>query len=523
MTSVIPSYVDAHESNTYLRRISPPNGFAYKTIKCAPMMIETILTWCYVICAATLAIYTLGHGVLLIQYLRHRNQPADLPATDETHLPTVTVQLPIYNEQHVALRVLDAAAHLDYPADKLCIQLLDDSTDATSQRLTAHIKHYPHLHIQHIQRPERTGYKAGALAYGLTQTNSDFIAIFDADFIPPSDFLRQTVPYLMVDEQLAVVQTRWGHLNARDNWLTRAQVLSIDTHFMIEQCGRNRSGWMLPFNGTGGVWRTSAIYDAGGWSHATLTEDLDLSFRAQLKGWQSLFLPDVVVSGELPPQLAAYRRQQSRWAQGSSQCLRRLIHPLWQSNKSLIVKLMATQHLAQYVPHLLMLVLLLLTPPMLITGALHALPLAPLGIIGLIPPLMYAISQRDNPQGKLRNLLAFPALLLIGTGLILHNALAVVKGIFTSYSVFERTPKFVHGWQGSGYALTTDNAIVLEIILMLYAFWATWLAAQLAPALVPYLLLHALAFATVIVWDTFDQWRIYLAQSRTAQHNIREV
>ena len=486
-------------------------------------MMTLALTTLYAICALLLAIYTLGHGLLLIQYLRHRRQAIKLPQLDVVDYPTVTVQLPIYNEQFVAVRVLDAVANLDYPADKLCIQLLDDSTDATSQRLATNMAYYPHLQLEHIQRPERTGYKAGALAYGLSKTESDFIAIFDADFIPPADFLKRTIPHLVADKQLAVVQTRWGHLNAEDNWLTRSQVLSIDTHFMIEQFGRNRSGWMLPFNGTGGVWRRDAIEDAGGWSHATLTEDLDLSFRAQLKGWQALFLPDIVVNGELPPQIAAYRRQQGRWAQGSSQCLRRLIVPLWQSDKSLMTKIMATQHLAQYVPHLLMLTLLLLTPPMLLTGALHALPLAPLGIIGLIPPLMYIVSQYDNTRGTWRNLLAFPALLLIGTGLIAHNARYVLKGFVTRYSVFERTPKFVDGWQHSGYALLSDGTTMLDFALLLYALWAAWLAWQQAPALVPYLLLHTLSFLTVIAWGALDRWRIYGAQAKQPQQNIRNI
>ena len=236
-----------------------------------------ILIFCYGICALLLAGYTLGHGVLLVQYLRHRREtPAQPHVTD---WPAVTVQLPLYNEQHVALRLLEAVTALDYPPEKLHIQILDDSTDATSGLIAHHIRRYPQLKIDHLRRHDRTGYKAGALAYGLARTNSEYIAIFDADFVPPRDFLKRTLPFLLHDDKLGVVQTRWGHLNPDDSWLTRAQVLSIDTHFLIEQTGRNRSGWPLPFNGTGGVWRASTIRDAGGWSAATLTEDLDLSFR----------------------------------------------------------------------------------------------------------------------------------------------------------------------------------------------------------------------------------------------------
>lgn len=462
-----------------------------------------MLTILYGICALILALYTLGHGVLLIQYRRHRTRKYTPPQV--YNWPAVTVQLPLYNEQHVALRLIHAVVALDYPAEKLHIQILDDSDDNTSALIEQTIRHTSNLKIAHIRRKERVGYKAGALAYGLQQSDSPFVAIFDADFIPPRDFLKRTVPYLMNDDNLAVVQTRWGHLNPKQNWLTRAQVLSIDNHFLIEQTGRNRSQWFVPFNGTGGVWRKEAIDDAGGWSDSTLTEDLDLSFRAQLKNWQSLYLPDIVVEGELPPQLAAFRQQQARWAKGGSQCFRKLIFPLWQSDFSLMTKLMATHHLAQYVPHLLMLVMLLLAPVLILTGQLHSLPLAPIGIIGLIPPIMYALSQHDLGGNWLKRLLAFPVLLLVGTGMIWNNALAVLSGFVEEKGEFRRTPKFVSEWQSSHYVLRNPVAILMELLLMLYAFWGAWLAWQIEPALMPYMLVHALSFATVALWDVRDQ------------------
>jgi cellulose synthase/poly-beta-1,6-N-acetylglucosamine synthase-like glycosyltransferase len=473
-------------------------------------MITTLFTSLYILSASLLALYTCGHGLLLWQYWRGRTHTQAPPASDTR--PTVTVQLPIYNEQHVAVRLLDAVARFDYPPAKLHIQLLDDSTDITTHVLRARIRQYPHLQIDHLRRPTRTGYKAGALAYGVARTTSQYIAIFDADFIPPPDFLQRTIPHLQADARLCVVQTRWGHLNPTDNWLTRAQVLSIDTHFIIEQAGRYHGGYPVPFNGTGGVWRRQAIDDAGGWSHATLTEDLDLSMRAQLRGWRSLYLPQIVVAGELPPQLAAYRQQQARWAQGSSQNLRRLIGRVWQSDWGLLAKVMASQHLAQYVPHVLMLLLLLLTPPLLLMDALHSLPLAPLGIIGLIPPLLYVISQRAQGGNWGARLLAFPALLLIGTGLIWSNSRAVVRGLWRSGGEFRRTPKFVDRWQGSKYALGIDAVLLQELALMGYALWGAWLASQHEPALTPYLLLHALSCATVALWDMIDQWRIARAR-----------
>lgn len=464
------------------------------------------LTILYAICALLLAFYTLGHGVLLFQYLRHRNQATPQAQLDD--LPPVMVQLPIYNERYVAVRLITAIANLDYPADKLHIQILDDSDDATTGIIAKHITRYPTLHIEHVRRPIREGYKAGAMAYGLAHSASDFVAIFDADFIPQPDFLRKIMPHLVTNPKLAVVQTRWGHLNPNANGLTRAQVISIDNHFIIEQAGRNLSGWMLPFNGTGGVWRTSAISDAGGWSDDTLTEDLDLSFRAQLRGWQSLYLPEIVVPGELPPQLAAYRQQQARWAKGGSQAFRKLARSLWHSDLPLSTKLMATHHLIQYLPHLLMLIMLLLSPVLIMSNSLSSIPLAPLGLIGLIPPIMYIVSQQAQGGDWQKRLLAFPLLLLIGTGLIWQNALAVLSGFIVKKGEFRRTPKFVSQWQSSDYSLHSQIAIFVQVSLMLYSLWGAWIAWQYEPALMPYFVVHGLAFATVALWDIRDQWHV---------------
>lgn len=471
------------------------------------LILQTTLAALYGLCAVSLLIYTSGHGVLLWQYGRKRQHRLSLPHSPECDLPAVTVQLPIYNEQHVVFRLLDAVASLDYPAGKLQIQILDDSSDTTTHLIAQKIRQFPHLQIEHIRRPQRQGYKAGALAYGLTKTDAPFIAIFDADFVPAPDFLRRTVPYLLADEQLGVVQTRWGHLNPTANALTRAQVLSIDAHFLIEQAGRSAAGWPLPFNGTGGVWRAQAIHDAGGWSAATLTEDLDLSMRAQMQGWRALLLPHVVVPGELPPQLAAYRQQQMRWAQGSSQNFRHKLIPLWRSRLAIPAKIMATHYLAQYLPQLWMLALLLLAPPLLLLAALPTLPLAPLGFISLLPPLLYAVSQAMQGEGWLRRLAAFPVLLLVGTGFIARNSLAVLRGLFGSTHhepTFLRTPKFSQEWQRSEYALRSHVPPLAEISLALYALWGAGLAVDQSPPLVSYFLLHALSFIVVAIWEWVD-------------------
>jgi len=485
-------------------------------------LLGTLLAAVYLLCALCLLIYTSGHGVLLWQLVRQEGaqRTASIQIIPPDQLPPVTIQLPIYNEQHVVLRLLDSVAALDYPPEKLHIQVLDDSDDSTTRLIAEHIRHISHLQpslrIDHIRRPDRSGYKAGALAYGLTQTDDTFVAIFDADFVPEPNFLQRTIPPLYQQELLAVVQTRWGHLNRTANALTQAQALSIDAHFLIEQAGRNAANWPLPFNGTGGVWRVAAIQDAGGWSAETLTEDLDLSMRAQLRGWRALLLPDVVVPGELPPQLAAYRQQQIRWAQGSSQNLRRLLLPLWRSSHSTPAKIMATQYLAQYLPQFWMLMLLLLAPPLLLLDALPVSPLAPLGIISLIPPLLYIVSQHMQGAGWLRRLTAFPALLLLGSGLIARNSWAVLRGIFGAEAEpkFLRTPKFAQEWQASHYALNATLPIP-ELSLGMYALWGIYLASDRAPAMLPYLLLQAMAFFAVAMRDIYDSHKVGQKRSRS--------
>lgn len=479
-----------------------------------------LLTIVYAICALSLAVYTSGQALLLYRYWRTRNISIPTPPLDE--YPTVTVQLPLYNEQYVASRLLKAVANLEYPREKLWIQVLDDSTDGTVQIVARHLQKLTQqgYQVQHVRRPQRQGYKAGALAFGMSQIQSDYIAIFDADFIPPSDFLQQTIPHLVDNPQIGVVQTRWGHLNTDDNGLTRAQTLSIDAHFMIEQTARNRSGWLIPFNGTGGVWRRTCIETAGGWSDDTLTEDLDLSYRAQMQGWQSLFLPDVEVPGEVPPQLAAYKQQQSRWAMGNTQCLIKLSRPIINAQLSFSQKMMAIQHLCQYLPHPLMLILLLLTPPLLMSNALTDLQLAPLGIVGLAPPLMYAVSQLRLYSDGFKRLRAFPALLLIGTGVSLSNTLAVI-GAFVGIQVeFRRTPKFIHNWASNSYRLHYDVTIGLELFLMGYALWGAWLAWQIQPELLIYLVIYALSFGTVAVWGIRDLWRVRHMATQAKQPHI---
>src|SRR5207248_10694590 len=250
-------------------------------------------------------------------------------------LPSVCIQLPIYNERYVAERVLDAVCAIDWPAGRSEVQVLDDSDDDTVQILAARVAHWRArgIRVAHVRRGSRAGFKAGALAYGLGRTSAELIAIFDADFVPPSDFLRRAAGSL-VDPRVAFVQARWGHLDEGYSWFTRLQALFIDFHFLVEQAVRSARGYFVNFTGSAGVWRRQAVDDAGGWSAATLTEDLDLSYRAQLRGWRAVYLEDVVVPQELPVSASAYRAQQSRWATGSFQCVARLLLPVLRSRLS---------------------------------------------------------------------------------------------------------------------------------------------------------------------------------------------
>ncbi len=482
-------------------------------------MLLLILTCLYGTVALLLTLYTAGQPILFLSYLLRRRRPEQPPPL--TYFPQVTVQLPLYNEQHVVTRLLHAVTALDYPKRCLHIQILDDSTDATGNIVAREVAilRAQGFWIDHLRRDNRSGYKAGALAYGLQHTTSPYIAIFDADFVPSPDFLRRTLPHLLQHQQRGVVQTRWGHLNPETNWLTRSQRLAIDTHFIIEQTARSAAAWFVPFNGSGGVWRSACIRDAGGWQADTLTEDLDLSYRAQLRGWQVVYLPDVVVPGELPPQIAAYRQQQARWAIGSVQCLRRLAPHLWSAKMPVLTRIMALHHLCQYVPQPLILLLLLLTPPMLLTGTMPLLPLAPLGLIGLVPPLMIVVSQRAI-HAHWRQLLALPFLVLLVTGLVWSNTHALLSLALGKETPFQRTPKFGLDWQHSRYALRRRFPALGEIILMAYALWGVWLALPTMPTLVPYLLLYAVSFATVAICELSDAWRLNHLPTPDAISNI---
>jgi len=425
-----------------------------------------------------LSLYGLHNLITTIMYLTMKPTKKRKPeAQSLKEWPLVTVQLPIFNEKYTVERLLRAVSRLDYPADRLQIQVLDDSTDDTRDLLARLVEDYQSrgVNIELIHRLDRKGYKAGALNYGLGTATGELIAIFDADFVPRADWLKRTVPSFQ-NLDLGCLQTRWGHTNQQYNSLTRAEALGIDGHFIVEQTVRSKNGFFLNFNGTAGLWRRACIEDAGNWQWDTLTEDLDLSYRAQMRGWKFDYLPDVVVPAELPPHVEAYKKQQFRWAKGSFQVVRKILPSVLRANLPLSVRFMALLHLTGYFVHPLMLSLLLLTLPvgLLVPGAFKMFPISL--IAGLGPPLLYLTATATQHRSVFKRLRAFPLLVIVGFGLSLSTTIAVLEGLFSKGGAFIRTPKLNVGNKPKqtqkidrSYVAPLSSMVWIEIILGLYA------------------------------------------------------
>jgi cellulose synthase/poly-beta-1,6-N-acetylglucosamine synthase-like glycosyltransferase len=318
---------------------------------------QTLILVLYFFILSILAIYGWHRYYLVYLYMKNRGRaPQALPAPRRDSLPAVTIQLPIFNEMYVADRLIAAVCEMDYPAHLLEIQVLDDSTDETREIAELAVRRHAARgrNIQYLHRVDRRGYKAGALEAGLKEASGEFIAIFDADFIPPPDFLMRTLPHFAADPKIGMVQARWGHINQDYSLLTKIQSILLDAHFVLEHGGRNRAGCFFNFNGTAGVWRRQAISSAGGWQHDTLTEDLDLSYRAQLAGWRFVFLPDVIAPAEVPVEMNSFKSQQHRWAKGSIQTCLKLMPRILRSNQPFGVKAEAFFHLSANFNYVLM-------------------------------------------------------------------------------------------------------------------------------------------------------------------------
>ena len=448
---------------------------------------EAAVLTAYFACLGLLAIYAVHRLILVVLFLRHRPLGTEPAATDAADLPRLTVQVPVYNEVFVAGRILEAVCRLDYPRDRLEIQILDDSTDATRELCRRLVERYraAGFDIRHLRRDSRRGFKAGALAEGLRQSTGEYIAIFDADFVPPRDFARRALP-CFADPRVGMVQARWGHLNRGFSTLTRVQSIFLDGHFLIEQTARSRTGRYFNFNGTAGIWRRSCIESAGGWQHDTLTEDLDLSYRAQMAGWRFVFLPTLVAEGELPTQMNAFKSQQHRWAKGSIQTGLKLLPGLLKGAAPLRVKSEAFFHLTGNVAYVLMVaVSLLYFPAMRIRehmewSRLLALDL-PILLLGSGSVLVfYLLSQREIGAGWWKTLMDLPWLVSVGMGLCLSNALAVLEALLGWRTDFVRTPKGPQGrtgsWPGDDYRARLSPVVLMEaagtayfIVVLLYA------------------------------------------------------
>jgi len=477
-------------------------------------MIPQIVGYLYTAVLIGLALYALHIVLLVALYLWHRRAPSpETPHIAEEDFPTVTVQIPLRNERYVVQRILAAVAAFDWPRERLEIQVLDDSDDDTTALVRAEIERLraQGFSIALLHRQHNAGHKAGALAAGLQQARGEYIAIFDADFAPLPDFLRQTVPHLVQNPALGLVQARWGHLNAEYSPVTRAQALALDAHFTVEHIARNRAGLLMNFNGTGGVWRRRAIEASGGWQHDTIAEDLDLSYRAQLAGWKILYLPGVVAPAELPPLVAAFRQQQYRWAKGATQVLRKSIGPIVSSPRlNLVQKGMALLHLSGYLTQPLILTLMLLVAPMVVySPRLPTLAVA-LGTLTMLPPLLYLIGQITLYRDWPRRILAYPVLMLLGVGISWNTTLGMLDGLLHWGGEFKRTPKFElrgrHGnWRATQYRVKLDRALPGEILISLYALTALLLAYELQrTSLLPLSLIY-LAGEILIVWGTLHQ------------------
>jgi len=460
------------------------------------------LAWVAVhaIVLAGLGIYGLHRYSILVRFLMHRKDEVRPKGTLAT-LPSVTVQLPIFNERFVVDRLMEAVAALDYPRHLLEIQVLDDSTDDTTRRAERKAAELRARGIDAkvIHRTDRSGFKAGALEYGLKIAKGELIYILDADFLPAPDVLKRMIPYF-ADDGIGMVQTRWGHLNRDESSLTRVQSILLDGHFLLEQTARSRSGRFFHFNGTAGIWRKCCIDDAGGWEPDTLTEDLDLSLRAQMKGWRFVYLNDVMTPAELPADMDGFKAQQHRWTKGSVQNAIKWLIPVWKADLSLPIKIEATFQLTCNFVYLLivgLLVLMMPIPGLVPSVQWGAVPSLVLFVVGTLSAVIfYSVTALTlYPKEWRRDLLHLPLLLALGIGMSLNNARGVMEAILGKRSAFVRTPKAGASGGRQNYRSAKSVTMWLEVLLaVIYtgitidaALDGSWIS-------VPFLALFAIGF-----------------------------
>lgn len=472
-------------------------------------MNDIILTTYFI---SLLILFVFGsHGfVMVYHYFKYRDrQDSDIGALAE--FPMVTIQLPIFNEMYVVRRLIEASCAIKYPADKLEIQVLDDSTDETVdlvENIVAQMRERGH-NIHHVQRSSRQGFKAGALKDGLKLATGDFIAIFDADFVPREEFLLKTLPHFFSNPKIGMVQTRWEHLNGEYSLLTRTQAMALDGHFVIEQAIRNKAGFFINFNGTGGVWRKACIEDAGNWHSDTLTEDLDLSYRAQLKGWKFRFLKNVTSPAELPSEINALKSQQFRWTKGAIETARKMLPAVWKSTLPFKIKIHSTFHLTNNIVFPFILIAGILNIPLMFIkhaggyeSYFEMMSIFVFAFIGSF--LFYMYSQKDVYTDWRRRLFLFPLFMAGSMGFAVNNSKAVIEGLFKRKSDFVRTPKYSikekrDSWLDKKYVpIKFSWTALVEIVLALYCLFGVASSLYyLEIAAVPFQLLFFVGFGFV--------------------------
>ena len=455
----------------------------------------TTIAVIYAICAFLLAVYGINTHMLVQLFTRHfpermktdkafladfysQNSPFEKTNEAAANLPTVTTQLPIFNELNVVERLIDAVAAFQYPEGLHEIQVLDDSTDETRMIVAEKVRILQEqgIDIHHITRHDRTGFKAGALREGLARARGEFVAIFDADFNPPSDFLLRAMPFFVDQPRLGLVQARWGHINKEENWVTRLQAIGINGHFMVEQGARSANRLFMNFNGTAGVFRKTAILDAGNWQEDTLTEDMDLSYRLQLRGWQCRYLIDLVAPAEIPRDLNAFKNQQFRWAKGSIQTAIKLMPRIWQSSFRPFVKFQAFMHMSHYIIHPLMLILAILAPVLLLQKTRFLTGIGFFGFGGLLllsctgPSRMYLVAEHALGRRYLHTLRHLPFMVCFGCGLAVNNSRAVMEALLGKSSPFVRTPKSGEHTR-KVYRISKNPLIYLELLIGVWCLY----------------------------------------------------
>ena len=478
--------------------------------------MANLLIVLYIAVVSILSIYGLLGFVTFFLFWRYKDEKDPAPVIDEATLPNVTVQLPIFNERFVVERLIDSAVALNYPKDRLQIQVIDDSDDETVAAAQNRIAYHQErgVDIEHIHRSNRDGYKAGALSAALDRATGEYVAIFDADFLPRPNFLLDTIPHFMERPHLGMVQARWGHLNAAESPLTAAQSIALDKHFVMEQNVRHRANMFPKFNGSAGIWRRACVIDSGGWRADTVCEDLCLSTRAILKGWEFRYLGDVVAPAELPGGIRAYKNQQARWAKGSIQCLQKygyeIIHD---AHTTLSGRLYAILSMSAYGTQILLLLLLLLQLPMLLLDVSLPSFMIWFTIIGIGQPLLFIVAQKETYPDWGRRILHLPTLLLVAIGMAPSNSKAMLETLFKNrHHPFTRTPKGYSVQADSikwyrPYRLADDGSLWFELLLALYAASGLILAAVRGQSGPLFLLLTSLlGFTYVAYLDLREVW-----------------